>query len=692
MKRVLLWILGIVIVLGAAGAILLGRIDTQFVVGQIADATAKATGKPLVFASAPRLSLLPPGVKFGQADWGEIKDGQGLAVSVKSGMVELELTPLLSGNLVVREVRLDNPVLEVREGKAVSGQAAAPAASPAPAVQAGPQGRLQSLPPAAGAAAPSDELPVELMRLVVRQGEVRYVDARGVHLRVKDLNLSVENLRRREEAGMQCDFAFDLKEEQKAVLTGNLALDAKLRYYAPHLTFRQISLTFTPLGGLLPKEAGPAQLVCEGALNLQTQNLRLAAARLSTPQARLTLGGEATLTPPTFKGTVSLEGLPRKLAALAGQRLKPSDNDVLSFKSILEYADDTLHLRQIVMQLDDIPVRGDLTLALGTPLAVSGGIQTGMINLDNYLPLPQNGTSAAADGKPHDGAAASGGAASGSSAQPAQNWPGVNLRAALAGVRQGKLSVTDIAFILKGEKGRYNVTTLSCALGSGGKIKGSAVANLPGKAYSLKATAVGVNVGGLLEALGKGRPLDGVAALDADLSLRGADAKAMLAGLNGRGVLEVRNMHLEAMSALPQNMPGLTGKKGAVPDRFDLVRVPFTARNGEVTAQPITVSSAGLNASGRAQASLPREYLDATADIKTLGMTIPVVAKGPFSNISYGVDPKFALDMARKLPGALLDGGKAAGGATRNGAAGTGGVMKKGLEGAGGLMRGLFGK
>lgn len=134
--------------------------------------------------------------------------------------------------------------------------------------------------------------------------------------RIKVLNLSVENLRRREEAGMQCDFSFDLKEDQKAILAGNLALDAKLRYYAPHLTFRQISLTVTPLGGLLPKEAGPAQLVCEGALNLQTQSLRLATARLSTPQARLTLGGEATLTPQAFKGTVSLEGSPRKLAAL----------------------------------------------------------------------------------------------------------------------------------------------------------------------------------------------------------------------------------------------------------------------------------------------------------------------------------------------------------------------------------------
>lgn len=680
MKRVLLWILGIVIVLGVAGAVLLGRIDTQFVVKQIADATAKATGKPLIFTSAPSLSLLPPGVKFGQADWGEIKDGQGLAVSVKGGVVELELAPLFSGNLVVREVRLDNPVLEMREGKAV-------AAAPAQQNQAHEQTAQNQAP---AAAAPSDELPVELMRLVVRQGEVRYVDAQGTTLHIENLNLSVENLRRREEAGVQCDFAFDFKENaQKAVLAGNLALDAKLRYYAPHLTFRQISLTFTPLHGLLPKEAGPAQLICEGALNLQTRSLRLASARLTTPQARLTLGGEATLTPPAFKGNVSLEGSPRKLAALAGQKLKPVDNDILSFKSALEYAGDKLHLRQIVMQLDDIPVRGDLSLALDAPLAVSGGIQAGMINLDAYLPLPESGKAAASAPAKADGKA---GADKAPAAKAAQSLPSVNLRAALSGVRQGKLSVTNIAFILKGEKGRYAVTSLSGSLGSGGSIKGSAAADLPAKAYSLKATASGVNVGGLLDALGKGRPVDGVAALDADLNVHGADAKAMLAGLNGRGLLEVRNMHLAAMSALPKNVPGLTGKKGAVPDRFDLVRVPFTARNGDVTAQPIVVSSAGFNATGRAQASLPREYLDAAADIKTLGMTIPVVAKGPFSDISYGVDPKFALDMARKLPGALLDGGKAAGGATQEGAQGVGGAVKKGLGGAGGLVRGLFGK
>ncbi|WP_022656389.1 AsmA family protein [uncultured Desulfovibrio sp.] len=672
MKRVLLWILGIVIVLGVAGTGLLGRINTQFVVKQIADATAKATGKPLIFASAPSLSLLPLGVKFGKTDWGEIKDGRGLAVSVKSGMVELELTPLFSGNLVVREVRLDNPVLEIHEGNAV---AAAPTQLvPDQVHEQSLQGQTTAV-----AAAPSDELPVELMRLVVRQGEVRYVDAQGMTLHIENLNLSVENLRRREEAGVQCDFAFDLRENvQKAVLAGNLALDAKLRYYAPHLTFRQISLSFTPLNGLLTKEAGPAQLICEGALNLQTSSLRLATARLTTPQARLTIGGEATLTPPTFKGNVSLEGSPRKLAALAGQKLKPVDDDVLSFKSSLEYAGDNLHLRQIVMQLDDIPLRGDLSLGLGTPLAVSGGIQAGMLNLDAYLPLPESGRAVASapavtGGKP--------GTDKAPAAKSAQSLPSVNLRAALSGVRQGKLSVTNIAFILKGEKGRYTVTSLSGSLDSGGSIKGSAVADLLAKAYSIKATAASVNVGGLLEALGKGHPVDGMATLDADLGVHGADAKAMLAGINGRGLLEVRNMHLAAMSALPKNVPGLTGKKGAVPDRFDLVRVPFTVRNGDVTAQPVTVSSAGLNASGRAQVSLPRKYMDAAADIKTLGMTIPVVAKGPFSDISYGVDPKFALDMAKKLLSAPQDG-----------AQGVGGAMKKGLESRGGLVRGLFGK
>ncbi|MCG4878181.1 hypothetical protein L0N00_17270, partial [Eggerthella lenta] len=78
-------------------------------------------------------------------------------------------------------------------------------------------------------------------------------------------------------------------------------------------------------------------------------------------------------------------------------------------------------------------------------------------------------------------------------------------------------------------------------------------------------------------------------------------------------------------------------------------RAPFTARDGEINASPITVTSATLNAAGKARISLPKQYLDAALDIKTMGLTIPVTAKGPLSDISYGVDPRFALDMAKNL-------------------------------------------
>lgn len=686
MKHALLWILGVVAALAVTVVVLLSRIDTAFVVNQIADVTARATGRPLVFSSAPRLSFLPPGVEFGQARWGEISDGQGLAVTVKGGMAELELLPLLSGNLVMREVRLDNPTLELREGKAVIAHKQQEA-------------NARNAAPESGAKAPGD-LPVELRRLVARQGQIVYADAQGRSVRVKDLNLSVENLYPGQEATVQCDFAFDLAPAPQAQpapeadrtadnLAGNLALSARLLYSAPQLAFRQVSLTVTPLQGFVPKEAGPVQLSCEGTFDLQSLSLRLPKARCSTPLARLALNGEAAFNPPAFKGMLDMEAWPRKLAALAGQPLKPAPaggKDILTFKSALEYAQNRLHLRQIAIQLDDTPLSGDLSLDLAGLPAVSGNLQMGLLNLDSYLPLP--GKAAARASKPERSEAkADLGKTPAPSTADMRVWPAVDLRAAVAGVRQGRLLIKDISFILKGEKGRYSLSSFACALAGGGALKASGTADLAARSFALKAAADGVSVGALLEALDLGRPMDGTAALRADLTLRGDTARAMQAGLNGSGVLEVRNMQLSAMSALPGNVPGLTDKRGAVPDRFDLVRVPFTARNGEITAQPVTVTSAGLNARGRAQASLPRQYFSATGDIKTLGMNIPVVARGPFNDISYGVDPKFALDVARKLPD-LLNRGRAGDGAAEE----TRQDAPRGADAVRGLMKGLFGR
>lgn len=695
MKRFLLWTAGVLLVVAAALAIVLSQIDTAFVVRQIADATARSTGKPLVFEAVPKISFFPPGVRFGQVRWGQPEMGDGLVFSAKGGMAELELMPLLSGSMVVREVRLDNPVVEIRQYAAAPG--AGGTASPAGAAPGsgagsdatgatGPRGSggpAAPPTPTAGVKAPAVEQAktleraapaIELKRLVARQGTVRYTDAQGQTLTLGDLNLSVENLRPGQEAVAQCDFTFttsrpdtDTAKGGKAgavPLSGNLALSAKLRYAPPSLALRQTLLTLSPLTGPLPKEVGPLQLNIEGSLDTDAWRMHVAKCWITTPQARLGLQGEVAFNPPAFTGNLELDGSLRKLAALAGQPLKPAPRDVtdaLKIKSRLAYGDNSLNLSDIDALVDDVTLNGQFRLGMepGAPLSITTDLQISTVNLDAYLPLPESSkpqeqTADVPKGKNSGGTEAS-------------SLPDINIRAALAGIRQGKVRARDVQFAAQGLRGDYKISAFSCILGSGGVIKAEGTANVPASAYAVNGTASDVNLGALLESLGKGRPVEGSARLDADLSMNGKSAAALQKSLSGSGLLEIRQMRLKGLPTLPANVPGIVGKP--VPDTFDLARAPFTVKNGDIHASPVTVSATGFSARGQAKISLPRQYLEASATVETLGMSLPVVARGPFSNIAYSLDPRFAQGRGKKLPDLLQDG----------------------IRGAEGLVRGLFG-
>ena len=237
MKRFLLWTVGIVLAAVAVLAVMLGRMDTDFVIRQIADATAEATGKPLVFESSPKISFFPPGVSFGQARWGQAEQDDNLAVSVKGGMAELEFMPLLSGNVVLREVRLDNPTVTVRQNAQVVKNGKQPtdaaAAEKNAAADNGSAGENTS---PAKSVKPDAAPPVELKRLVIRQGQ---------DIKISDLNISAENLHPGQETTARCDFTIALGDAPGTPghISGNLALSAKLRYAPPMLTLRQTSLT-----------------------------------------------------------------------------------------------------------------------------------------------------------------------------------------------------------------------------------------------------------------------------------------------------------------------------------------------------------------------------------------------------------------------------------------------------------------
>ncbi|MTJ92017.1 MAG: AsmA family protein [Desulfovibrio sp.] len=719
MKRIFIWILGGIALLAIAAVVLISRVDTDFVVRQIADATAKATGQPLQFDTPPGISFFPPGVHFGQAHWGNADEAQGMAIAVKSGMAQLELSPLLTGNVVVREIRLDSPVVEIRESKSVAPAEAAPeppkadttkpstAKSGASKPSAAKSGAPKTDAPQANATATTDQpapaakpatepatLPIELKRLVLRQGSVTYTDAAGQILRIKDVNLSVENLRIGQEATVQCDFSFALGGKQANAateasnLSGTMAFTSRLRYSPPQLLFRQTALTVTPLTGALPKEAGPLQLTCEGMLRLTDMHLQLTRALLSTPQARMTMSGEAALNAPTFNGTLEIEGSPQKLAALAGHKIKTAPSkDELRFRTILRYVPNAMNLSQMQLQVDDITLRGGLRFEFpaDAPLGITADVQAGAINLTPYLPAEETH---AAGSKAQDAKATSSEAdaarakkAAKPDAEAAQKMPTLDIRAKIAAISKGGLQIKDIVLAIKGEKGRYSLNSLTAGIGSGGSIKATGSMNMTNETCAIKALVADVDLGPLLVALGKTRTVDGIGMLDTELTMDCGGAAEARQSLTGRGLVEIRQLHVPAMAELGKSLPMLASKGGPLPDRFDLARAPFTAKNGEINAAPITVTSSSLNAAGKAHISLPRQNIEANMDIKTLGLTIPVTAKGPLSDISYGVDPKFALDMAKTLPGSLLNTGKQAGGATKDAA-----------KGAEGLLRGIIGR
>lgn len=692
MKRVLFIILGIVVLLGAAGAFFLSRLDADFIVRRIAEATERATGAPLKLEAAPRISLLPPGISFGAARWNGAAGVHTVALSLAGGMARLELAPLLSGNIVISELKVDRPEADIRLAAREAEKETPPAREAAPARER---------------KAPDDAPPFELGRLTLSQGALHLVDGRR-DIRVTGFNLSLENLRRREDASIQGDLVLDLDElpaagspeaaQPSTLLSGNLAFKGSLRYYAPNLTFRQVSLAFTPLAGHIPRELAPLQLTGEGALDLASLRLTLAEARLTTPQARLTVQGEGTLAPPAFAGGVQFSGQADALAALAGLSAPKGAGDSVEAALRLDFSGNSLRLAGLDARGAGLALGGDLAVTLPTMAdaapAVRGNLRLGDVDLAPWLAGEKAAGTAPARTKGPASATAGGKKAPAPGAglkQSRSGLPVLDLRLSIAALRYGSLGLADLTTRLSGRAGRYSLEDLSTRLTTGGSLKGTLTADLAAAAYRVKATGTGVDIGPLCAALGKAGLASGTAAFSVDLRCAGADSRALVASLDGAGTLEARDLSAPVLRDAAALLKALPLRGLSIPERITAVSAPFTARRGEITARPVTLTAAGLSARGEAAASLTREYLEGSATVSAAGLNIPLTFKGPFGDISVGVDPKFALELGAKL-GALPGLGNAAGAAGGGAARGAGNAVRDGLGTAGGIVRGLLGR
>lgn len=670
MKRLLFWFVLIVLLLAAAGAFVLTRVDTGFVASTISDAVKTATGAPVTFTDPPRLSLFPLGVDFGRLAWQREQPDKSLSVSAAGGHARVAFSPLLSGDVVVEELTLREPALSIALHEPPAGMPPATDAAPAAPASA-----------AAEAAVPSDALPLELGQVRVEKARISLTNAAGDRLAIDDLHLSLHNVRRHADMLLDTGFSYALSLGGRNI-SGSFALKTTVRYYAPNLTIRDLQLGLTPQTGPLPAALGPLALQGEAALNFATRKLRLQNMALACAFSHAELSGEADLTSLSFAGALSLATAPRSLAALWGIRLPQQGEDRLELSTGLECSPDRLALRQLKAAQGKTRLEGTLNVLLRPEPDIRGSLHLGDVIVEHYL--PEKAASAAAPATPP----AAGKKTERVTSQQAPVFPTLDLSLSVDSLRYKEMGAQGLHLRLRGEKGRYRLQDLRCRL-AGGDIAGQGSADLPQKRYGLNLKADNVDIGGLTHMLGKGRPAEGKASLTADLSAAGETSEKLLASLDGKGALEVRDLHLQALSALPHDIPGVSG---AIPNRIARVQVPFTARQGEVTSKPIAASADGLNANGQATASLPRKHLHATADVRTLGLTIPVIIDGPFDKLSYTVDPRFLARMATGLPGALLEGGAQAGKTAGQTARDAGSAIDKTVRGAGGLVRGLLGR
>lgn len=665
MKRVLYIVLGLLVVLVAGGAFAISRIDTVAMSKKVAELTAEHTGKPLVLQQVPSISFIPLGLSFGQATWGMV-DGkaapEGISVSLQGGKVSLQLAPLLSGNIVVDSVELQSPTITVRPDSSLA--------------------KAQPAPNAAGTATAEPlRLPAfSLGQMRITNGTVDLNTGTGPGIRISKLDMSVKNLAPQQLASTQFSLHLTVHESSPKglgpiLLAGTVQHKAEIRLSPSQVDVQGLDVTFTPEEGFIPVAAGPVRLSGELAYVLTNGKLTLTKLACSAAHAQMTLTGAGQIQPLSFTGKQSLTSSPDKmLHSLGIKGPVPTMPTAFSLNSDFNFTDNTLDIPRFEATLDKSPITGALRIAMpqqGRALNIKSAVQVGNLNLDAYL-----GDADTASSQPAPEAKKASQNVPIFPATKVTNLPTVDADLQVSALTVRKVTVNSLRLQAKGATGRYTLHTTG-TLATGGSINITQGLDLGTHRYSSSGQASNINVGKLMHAMQGKSPVGGTAQLNFELLSGGATVADIQSSVSGKGAFMMQDIVLTGVSILPKD----ASTKGSVPSNFERLNAPFTAKNGIFSINPITLNSPTLTARGLGTVNLPQEQLHLSADVNLLGLSLPVVASGPFNALSYGLDPQKMLKNVLSSPETL---GK-----------GAGLLLQKGGKTApdvGGAIKGLFGK
>jgi len=681
MKKVLIGLAAVVVLAVVALLAAPFFIPVEAYKSQIAQAAKDATGRDLTIQGDMRLSLLPrleleaADVVFANAPG----SAQADMARLKTLQVQLQILPLISGEVRVDRFVLVEPVIHLEVDKAGKpnwrfAEAEVPAAGTGTTAAPAQPGGSGGIP----------ELSLGDVRLV--DGLVTYTDARsGQSVEISAINMTVS----------LPDLDSPVEAEGSLVWNGRkLSLDAKS----------------DALRGLM---SGQETAI---SLGLESEVVNLTYLGTVTNAAPARVDGDVDLDVPSIRELAAWTGSPIEMA---GTGLGP-----LQIKGKVAATPAVVAFTEAQIALDDIRAEGDFTADVsgGKPY-LKGSLDVDRVDLNVYAPPP-------AESKAATSTATTG---SGQAAAPA-DWSD-------APIDLSPLKLANVDFALSvGEILAQDVkigrSALTVALKEGllvlnlselnlygGFGKGKVTVDARGKVPAVEEnfTVEAIQAQPLLsDAAGFDR-LEGTGAFNVSVIAKGNTEREMVQSLNGNGAFKfvdgaVRGLNLAAMV---RNVGTALLDKGARETQktdFAELSGTFKINGGIVRNDDLILRNPLLRVSGAGSADAPKRTVNyriepkvvgslegqsATGDAK--GIAVPVIAEGPWHNVTYrpdltGMVTDIAKDPAKALEGAkdtlkqlkggaggLLGGGDAA--APADGGESSGGAVPE----AGKVLKKLFG-
>lgn len=632
MKKLLIGLLAVVVLVVVVLAAAPFFIPIETYKQQIAERTRDATGRELRIGGELGLSLLPrfelraEDVAFANAPGA----GEPDMATLKELVLRLQVLPLLVGEVKVDSFVLVEPVIHLEidnKGRPNWQFDGAPGAkAEAAAETAEDEGRKGP-----GLA----ELSLGDVRL--DNGLVTYRDARsGQAMEISAINMTVSL------PDLASPFA----------LKGSLVWNGE-----------QVTLTAE---GDNPRRlmAGEAVPV---ALAVDSKPIDLSFEGRVTLVETAALEGKAGLDVPSVRALAAWTGNPIEIA---GTGLGP-----LKIAGQIKGAGQKVAFADAEIALDDMKATGDLSVdAGGAKPNVKGRLDIDLLDLNPYLPPP-------AEGKATDQAAAGNAGPGDWSDEPIDlsglTAANVEFDLTVGGIRVRDIKVGHSALGISLKDGLLVADLEELNLYDG---KGSGKLTLDGRgklpAVKKSFTMAGISAEPLLTDAADFDRLSGTGQLEVSVSTRGGSERAMVEALNGQGAVKfvdgaIKGINLAAMVRNVKAAFATGGPGEAQKTDFAELSGTFRIDKGILTNTDLKLLNPLLRLSGAGTSDLPKRTVDYRVEPKVVGtlkgqggaaeatgITVPVIIKGPWHDLSYRPDLAGLAGGVAKDPGKALEGAK----------------------------------